>query len=223
MRYFFLFLAFTAVVGSVRYRYWETLLSAFLTFVLLLLPTIFSKRTKIFIPSSIQIIILLFVFASMYLGVVHNFFYCFWWWDIMLHSISAFVLGYIGFLLIYALNRDENIHFKLSPFFMALFTFCFALTVGILWEIFEFQIDSILGVNMQRARNLEQVFGVFDTRLGVTDTMRDLMVNTVGALIVSIIGNYYSKRKESSISLFTKLKDQFIKENPRLFPKNNKG
>lgn len=217
MCYFFLFLTSIAIVGSIQYRYWETLLSAFLTFVLLLLPTIFYKRTKIFIPPSFQIIILLFIFASMYLGAVHHYFYRFWWWDIMLHSISAVILGYIGFLLIYALNKDKNIHIKLSPFFIALFTFCFASTVGIVWEIFEFGVDSILGVNMQRAKDLEEAYGFFDTRLGVIDTMRDLAVNTLGALLASIIGYYYSKRKISSASPFTKLKNQFIEENPSLF------
>lgn len=144
MRYFFLLMAAVAIFGSIRYRSWETLLSAFLTFILLLLPTIFYKRTRIFIPPSFQIIILLFIFASMYLGEVHHFFYRYRWWDIMLHSSSAIILGYIGFLLIYALNRDPNIHVKLSPFFIALFTFCFASTVGIIWEIFEFSVDSLL-------------------------------------------------------------------------------
>lgn len=217
MRYFFLILTALAIVGSIYYRQWETLLSAFLTFILLLLPTIFSKRTKISIPTPFQVIILLFIFASMYLGEVHNFFYRIWWWDIMLHSTSAVILGYLGFILIYALNKDRNIDVKLSPFFIALFTFCFASAIGVIWEIFEFVVDSAFGVNMQKARDLERVYGYFDTRLGLIDTMRDFIVNTIGALFVSILGYYYSKKKMGSESTFVKLKDQFINENPNLF------
>lgn len=217
MLYFFLFLAAGAIIGSIRLKSWETLLNAFLTFILLLLPTIFYKRTRIFVPPSLQIIILLFIFASTYLGELRHFFYRYWWWDIMLHSTSAIILGYIGFLMIYALNKNINIHLNLNPFFIALFTFCFALTVGVLWEIFEFSVDSILGLNMQKARNLEEIYGYMDTRLGVIDTMRDLLVNFIGAFFVSVIGYYYSKRKFSSDSAFAKIKDQFIEQNPNLF------
>ena len=217
MRYFFILLTIGAIIFNFINAQWEVLLGALLTLLLFLLPTIFSERTKITIPAVFQIIILLFIFASMYLGEIHNYFYRYSWWDSMLHSVSAIILGYIGFLLIYALNRDKNIHVRLSPFFIALFTFCFAMTVGVLWEIFEFGVDTLLGVNMQKARNLEQVYGVFDTRLGVIDTMRDFIVNTIGALIVSIIGYYYSKRKLVKDVTFWKLKDQFIEENPELF------
>ena len=140
----------------------------------------------------------------------------------MLHTVSAFLLGYIGFLLIYALNRDRNIHLRLSPFFIALFTFCFAMTVGVLWEIFEFLVDGIFGADMQKARNLEQMYGYFDTRLGLLDTMRDFIVNTLGALIVSVVGYYYSKRKMVRDNTFWKLKDEFIEENPDLFEKKKK-
>ncbi|MBW6515011.1 MAG: hypothetical protein K0B81_00155 [Candidatus Cloacimonetes bacterium] len=219
MRYFFIVITIAAIVYNFINYQWEILLSAILTLLLFLLPTIFSKRTKIHIPALFQIIILLFIFASMYLGEIQNYFYRYSWWDSMLHSISAIILGYIGFLLIYALNKDKNIHVKLSPFFIALFTFCFAMTVGVLWEIFEFGVDTLFGVNMQKARNLEEVYGVFDTRLGVLDTMRDFIVNTIGALIVSVIGYCYSKKKLSKDITFWKLKDQFIEENPELFKK----
>ena len=219
MRYFFILISLAAFIYNFYHAQWEVMLSAALTLFLFLLPTIFSKRTRIHIPAIFQIIILLFIFASMYLGEIHNFFYRIHWWDSMLHSISAIILGYIGFLLIYALNKDKNIHIKLSPFFIALFTFCFALAVGVIWEIFEFGADAIFGYIMQKARNLEEVYGYFDTRLGVLDTMRDFIVNTIGALIVSVIGYYYSKKKLVKDNAFWMLKDQFIEENPELFKK----
>ena len=225
MRYFFIILTVLAIIynfltfNNDEVIQWEPVFSSFLTLVLFMLPSIYSKRTKITIPPVFQIIILLFIFASMYLGEIHNYFYRYTWWDTMLHSVSAILLGYIGFLLIFTLNKDKNMHLKLSPFFIALFTFCFALTVGTVWEIFEYLVDNFLGVNMQKARNLEEIYGVFDTRLGVIDTMRDLIVDSIGALLVSIVGYYYSKKKMIKDNTFWRLKDQFIEENPDLFKK----
>src|SRR5690554_3053720 len=167
MRYFFIILTIGAIIFNYLNAQWEIFLSAILTLMIFLLPTILAKRAKISIPAPMQIIILLFIFASMYLGEVQQYFRRYTWWDSMLHTVSAFLLGYIGFLLIYTLNKDRNIHIKLSPFFIALFTFCFAMTVGVTWEIFEFLVDGIFGADMQKSRNLEEVYGYFCTRLGV--------------------------------------------------------
>lgn len=219
MRYFFIVLTIGAIIVNIITRQWESLLGAVATLALFLLPTFFSKRTRITIPAPFQIAILIFIFASMYLGEIHNFFYRFRWWDTMLHSSSAVMLGYVGFLLVYALNKDREIHIRLSPFFIALFTFCFAMTVGVIWEIFEYLMDSFFNLNMQKARDLQEMYGYFDTRLGVHDTMHDFIVNTIGALFVSVIGYYYSKKKLVKDNAFWKLKDQFIKDNPDIFDK----
>jgi hypothetical protein len=217
LRYLFIALAGLAIAGSIVYQQWETLLSAFWTLVLLLLPTLLARRARIFIPPIFQIVILLFIFASMYLGEVHRYFLRYWWWDIMLHSTSAVILGYIGFLLVYALNGNEKIDLHLSPFFIALFTFCFASALGFLWEIFEFAVDAIFGADMQKARNLEEIYGYHSTRLGVIDTMRDLIVNSCGALLVSVVGYLYLKTHPRPDSAFGRLKDVFIRGNPELF------
>lgn len=220
MQYLFITLTALAVIYNFYHGIWEGVMIAVVTLILFCLPVIFSSKGKIVIPVSFQIFIMLFIFASMYLGEMRGYFYRYDWWDVMLHSISAVVLGYIGFVLIYALNRDRNIHLKLSPFFIALFSFCFAMTVGVVWEIFEFAVDEFLGYNMQKARDLELVYGEFDTRLGVIDTMKDLIMNTIGALFVSIVGYFYCRKKERKNSTFGRLKDEFIKYNPKLF--NNK-
>ena len=222
MRYTFIFMTVLAMIyGSLQIDgdpiQWEGMYSLALAIVLFALPTMFSKRTKIKIPAIFQITFLLFIFASLYLGEVHDFYYKISWWDSMLHSSSAVLLGYIGFLLIFTLNRDKNIHLKLSPFFIALFTFCFAMTLGTIWEVLEFLIDEFFGVNMQKARYLEYVYESFDTRLGVLDTMKDIIVNSIGALFVSIMGYFYCKKNMIKEHTFWKLKDQFIKENPDLF------
>lgn len=198
---------------------WEMLFTSILTVVLFMLPTMMAKRAKISIPAPFQIVTLLFIFASMYLGEIHDFYNRYKWWDTLLHGSSAVILGYTGFLLIYALNKDKKMHVRLSPFFMALFSFCFALAVGALWEIFEFAVDEIFGANMQKAKNLELMYGSFDTRLGVLDTMLDLIVDTIGALAVSIAGYFHAKKKQEDDSALWKLHQQFIEENPELFEK----
>lgn len=221
MRHVFVILSLAAVVYNFIDRQWELFFSAILTVILFLLPSILDKRTRIRIPPVFQIIILLFIFASMYLGEIHNYFYRVPWWDSMLHANSAIILAYIGFILIYTLNKDKRMHIKLSPFFMALFSFCFALAVGTVWEIFEFAMDVLLGVNMQKARNLEEVYGVFDTRLGVIDTMRDLIVDAIGALIVSVIGYFHMKNHRDEDTVFWTLHNQFLDANPELFKKTD--
>ena len=217
MRWIFIILTLFAVVYNFWTRSWEIFWSSVMTFLLFLLPSFFAKRNKIVIPPPFQIIITIFIFLSMYLGEIHHFFYRFTWWDRMLHSSSAIILGYIGFLLIYTLNKDSRAHVRLSPLFMALFSFCFAMTMGVLWEVFEYGVDAILGMNMQKARNLELFHDVFDTRLGVLDTMQDLIVDAIGAFIVSLIGYLHLKRTDSKKSRFWRMHQQFIEENPKLF------
>lgn len=217
MRYTFIVLTVLALAYNFWQQSWEVFFSALMTLVLFLMPSLLARKSKIVIPAPFQIIIVLFIFASMYLGEIHGYFYRYKWWDTMLHSNSAIILAYIGFLLIYTLNKDRKMHIRLSPFFMALFSFCFALTIGALWEIFEYTVDAIFGVNMQKARNLEELYGAFDTRLGVLDTMRDLIVDALGALFVSVVGYFSIKNKDKNQSRFWKLHQQFLDENPELF------
>lgn len=217
MRWTFIMLTCIMIAFTLWKGYWEVLWVSVMTLILFLLPTFFAKRNKISIPAPFQMVITMFIFLSMYLGEIHGFFRKFTWWDTMLHSTSAVILAYIGFLLIYTLNKDSRAHVRLSPIFMALFSFCFAMTIGALWEIFEYGVDAILGVDMQKARNLEQIYGVFDTRLGVLDTMRDLIVDAIGAFIVSLIGYLHLTCKNTKDSTFWRLHRRFIEENPDLF------
>lgn len=217
MRYLFIALSAMAVIYNFFTRQWEVFFSAVLTLILFILPSLLAKRSKIKIPAVFQIVVLLFIFASMYLGEIHGYFYRYAWWDTMLHANSAIMLAYIGFLLIFTLNRDKRMHVHLSPFFMALFSFCFALAMGSMWEIFEFGVDVIFGANMQKARNLEEIYGVFDTRLGVIDTMRDLIVDAIGALIVSVTGYIHMTHRKDADSTFWAMQKEFVETNPDLF------
>jgi flagellar biosynthesis protein FliR len=147
-----------------------SLVTLFLTF----LPTIVKREFHVYYPSEFEIVVLLFIFASMYLGEIHSFYARIWWWDIMLHALSGVIIATIGFSLVDILNGEEKLAVELSPAFVAIFSFGLALSIGALWEIYEFLMDSLFGLNMQKS--------------GLIDTMWDLIVDALGALAVSILG-----------------------------------
>lgn len=210
-------IAIAAGIFSYVGQLWDAVGNAVISILLFLTPILMRDKKAIYFPPAFQVIIFIYIFASMFVGEVLHFYYRHPWWDIVVHMTATAFLGYFGFLLAYALNKDKRIHSKLSPFFLATFAFFFAVFVGVFWEIFEFAADSFLGANMQKAKNLENIYGVFDTRLGVLDTMVDLIVNCVGAFIVSFIGFLLLKRGDTHNPTFWKSKDEFIEDNPELF------
>jgi len=165
-----------------------SVLALFLTF----LPLFISRQFKIVLPVEIQTIIILFIYASIFLGEVRGYYTLLWWWDSLLHLTSGIALGFIGFLILYILYKKGK--FDAGPGLIVSFSFCFALALGTLWEIFEFFMDSFFNLNMQRARGLEEIYGYFDTRLGVRDTMIDLILNAIGAFLASVAGYFYLKK-----------------------------
>ncbi|AGB42022.1 hypothetical protein Halha_2139 [Halobacteroides halobius DSM 5150] len=167
------------IVGNILTQNWFNLFVSLLTLSMTYLPFIVAQRKHIHIPIDFQIIISFFLFASLYLGELKEYYLKFWWWDLMLHTLSGIILGFIGFILVYFLNNEEQIDVILSPLFIAIFSFTFAVATGGLWEIFEFTMDSTLGLNMQKS--------------GLVDTMWDLIVDSLGALITSFIGCLYLK------------------------------
>jgi uncharacterized membrane protein YjdF len=173
-----------------------------------LFPFFLGKFFRVFIPPELVLMAIAFVFASLFLGEIHGYYSRFWWWDIALHSCSGFLLGIIGFLLVHVLNETEDIEVHLKPGFVALFAFLFAVGIGALWEIFEFAMDSLFGMNMQKAMSGDPS--------GLTDTMWDLIVDTLGALIIAVLGYGYIKtaRNESFLERWIQA---FIKNNPRFF------
>jgi len=215
----YLFIALSALGSFFSYfsREWDALGMGVIAILIFLVPLLNGKKKRMALPPIFQIIIFIFIFASMYLGEIFHFYYRYSWWDTIVHITSAPVMGYAGFMMVYTLNRDKEIHRKLSPFFIALFAFCFSTMIGVAWEIFEYAADAIAGANMQKARNLEELYGYFDTRLGVLDTMEDLIVNAIGAFVVSVVGYIHLKRKGGQNNVFWKAKDQFIDDNPEFF------
>ena len=169
------------------------------------LPNIISKRTKIVIPSKMYIAYILFLYGAVFLGEVRNYYHRVPHWDTMLHTLSGSMFGALGFSVVNILNKNEKVHVKLSPIFVALFSFLFAVTLGVMWEIFEFAVDGLLGVNMQKFA-LENGNGLVG-RLAVVDTMQDLIVDSIGAFVMSVIGYISLKYKKGWVEkLLIKIK-----------------
>jgi uncharacterized membrane protein YjdF len=170
-------------------------------------PSVLRRHLPVEIPSEVEAVAVLFVFATLFLGEIHDYYQRFWWWDMTLHTGSGLLLGMLGFMIVYVLNEDRHVDMHMRPAFVALFAFFFAVGLGAIWEIFEFAMDRWLGTDMQPATAGDPS--------GLTDTMHDLIVDTVGALVVSLLGwRYLARARTSPIDNWAK---RFIDRNPRLF------
>jgi len=154
--------------------------------VVLSLPSVVERRWKVSIPNFIYIMYYVFLYCAIFLGEVMNFYYVIPHWDVILHFFSGAMLGALGFILVSWLNDSEKVRVSLSPAFIALFAFCFALSCGAVWEIYEYTFDGLLNLNMQKfiTASGEVLVGHDALR----DTMKDIMVDAVAALMVSVIG-----------------------------------
>lgn len=179
--------------------------------VVTLVPLLLERRFRVHIPPQFQLLAIAFVFAALFLGEVRGYYTRFWWWDVALHAISGFLLGIIGFLLVHLLNETEEVGLHMKAGFVAFFAFLFALGIGTLWEVFEFAMDSLFGMNMQKA--------MLGDPSGLTDTMLDLVVDAVGALVVTLYGYLHLKRA-SDESFLGRWNRAFIRRNPRLFDRS---
>lgn len=175
--------------------------------VLTLLPTQFGRFFRISLPLDFQVAAVLFMFAALFLGEMRDFYFRVWWWDSLLHFTSGILLGLFGFVLAYAMNEDDRIDLHLKPSFMATFAFFFALSVGALWEIFEFAMDQIFGMQMQKPK--------FGDLSGLTDTMLDLILDALGGLVISVFGWRVIRRRNGS--LVEAMIARFVARNPHLF------
>lgn len=217
---------FVMVRALLRGEY-ESMFLCALSLVLMVLPSIVSRRLKIVLPSTLEIIILLFIFAAEILGEINSFYVRVPNWDTMLHTINGFLCAAIGFCLVDMMNREDRFSFKLSPLYLAIVSFCFSMTVGVLWEFYEFGADHLLGIDMQKDTVVNAIHSVMldptnnntvihirdiaDTIIvhsdgtqealnlggyldvGIIDTMKDLFVNFIGAVVFSFIGYFYVK------------------------------
>lgn len=171
------------------------------------LPSFLQKRFMWRIPSLFSLIFTIFLWGAIFAGEVWKFYYLFPIWDDILHLMSSMMAAMLGFSLIDILNNDQkHSAVRLSPFFVALFSVCFAITIGVLWEIYEFTLDGILGMNMQKFAEISaennEVFKELSGRKALIDTMTDLAVDAIGAVIVSTFGYISLKRKNGWLAAF---------------------
>ena len=207
------------VVGN-----YETFFLCLLTLALFFVPLFIETSFRITIPETLEVVIALFIFAAEILGEIFRFYTIFPFWDTMLHTFNGFLAAAVGLALVSILNRSNRIAFYLSPFFCVVVAFCFSMTIGVLWEFVEFSADMLFGLDMQkdtvvqsissvmldpeglqrpfRIDNIESVQvngqelglgGYLD--LGIVDTMEDLFVNFVGAVVFALIGYRYLKTR----------------------------
>ncbi len=199
-----------AIIGASLEKSWITLFVSSLSLLLTFLPNIIQKTYKIKLPIEIQIIIVLFIYGALFLGMARDWYRQIWWWDSVMHGFSGIALGFTGFLILYTLHKSNKL--QASPFLIVLFSFCFALAMGALWEIFEFGMDHFFERDMQRARfSIEEIKDYGSTRLVIYDTMWDLILDSLGALIASIAGYIYLKK--GKIFIFGNLIKKFEKIN----------
>lgn len=211
------------VMSIIRGEY-ESAFICLLVLALFILPFFIQQNFGIQLPSVLEIIILLFIFAAEILGELECYFITYPNWDSMLHTTTGFLCAATGFALIDILNRNSRIKFQLSPVYVALAAFCFSMTVGVLWEFFEFGMDRVFHLDMQKDTVVQSITSVmldptnsntpvtidgihsvavngqdlgFDGYLdiGLYDTMADLFVNFIGAVVFSTIGYFYIKHR----------------------------
>ena len=217
------------LVSSVIRGEYESAFICLLVLVLFMLPFFIQQNFGIELPSTLEIIILVFIFAAEILGELKSYFITYPHWDSMLHTTTGFISAAFGFALVDLLNRNKPQHFKLSPVFLALVAFCFSMTVGVLWEFFEFSMDYLFHMDMQKDTIIHAfasvtldptnnnipilVDNITDVAVngkslglggyldvGLYDTMQDLFVNFIGALTFSIIGYFSAKSGKNKIA-----------------------
>lgn len=217
-------LVIVVMVLQIFNRNYENVFLSVLTLLLLTIPSFVQVTMKVELPTTLEIIILVFIFAAEILGEISEFYLMYPFWDTILHTINGFLAAAIGFSLVDLLNRSEKMVFQLSPVFTAIVAFCFSMTIGVIWEFFEFGMDQILGYDMQKDTVIHTISSVMlnpEGRnvpaeisnitsvvingkelglggyldIGLIDTMKDLLVNFIGAAIFSVIGYFYVKNR----------------------------
>ena len=203
---------------------YENVFLCMLTLLLLVIPSLAQITFKVELPTALEIIILIFIFSAEILGEISEFYLVFPFWDTVLHTLNGFLAAAIGFSLVDLLNRSDRTVFSLSPLFTAIVAFCFSMTIGVVWEFFEFGMDMIMGFDMQKDTVIHTIRSVMldpgghnvpytienitDAAvngqslglggyldIGLLDTMQDLIVNFIGAAVFSVLGFFYVKSR----------------------------
>lgn len=206
-------------------RNYENVFLCILTLILMIMPSVVQARFKVSLPTPLEIIILVFIFAAEILGEISSFYMRFRYWDTILHTLNGFLCAAIGFSLVDLMNKQRKFKFELSPAFLAITAFCFSMTIGVLWEFFEFGMDRLWNLDMQKDTVINSIYSTIPQVLhtgknititniqevmidgqdlnvggyldiGLIDTMYDLIVNFIGAFVFSVLGYLCIKRND---------------------------
>ncbi len=207
----------------------NNVLLCFLSLVLFTLPTFIESKFQIKLPDVFEIIVYFFIFSAEILGEINNFYGIIPFWDTMLHTINGFLAAGVGYSLFNLLNKNSK-HIKLSPAYLSLVAFCFSMTIGVVWEFFEYTMDKVFLIDMQKDQIVDRISSVsldpeasnraivvkdinktilYDSNdnvltvveggyldIGINDTMKDLVVNFIGAFVFSVFGYFYTINSE---------------------------
>lgn len=213
-------LVILVLIVQIHERNFESVFLSILTLLMLIIPSFIQVTFRIELPTVLESIVLLFVFAAEILGEIYGFYVKYPLWDTVLHTLNGFLAAAIGFSLVDILNKSEKLLFKVSPFFAVMVAFCFSMTIGVVWEMFEFVMDQIAGFDMQKdtvihwisSVHLDPTGGNTPTAIyditevyvnqqplnvggyldvGLYDTMFDLIVNFIGAITYSVLAYLY--------------------------------
>ena len=199
----FTYVSWALLLGAALYglftQSWNMVFLSGVVFVLTLLPFFLESWTDLRLPRSFIGAVTAFIVGTIFLGEVGDFYERFWWWDIFMHTGSAIGFGMIGTVVMLIFVRGDRL--KAPALLLASMAFAFAVSIGALWEIFEFAMDQLFGLNMQKD--------------GLFDTMTDLIVDSIGALIGAGAGYWYLKRGGTGFLPLTI--EKFVRDNPCVF------
>lgn len=216
-------LVILVLVRQIMMQNYENIFVCLLTLLLLLVPSFVQLTFKVELPIFLEILILVFIYAAEILGEIDNYYFSIPYWDTILHTINGFVCAAVGFSMVSLLNKSEKIQFFVSPLFLAIVSFTFSMTIGVLWEFFEFSMDQLFAMDTQKdtlitsihSAGVDEILPPFEENdihevtvngevisdqgyidIGLIDTMEDLFVNFVGATIFSLFSYFYARNKE---------------------------
>lgn len=216
-------LVILVLVRQIMMQNYENIFVCLLTLLLLLVPSFVQLTFKVELPIFLEILILVFIYAAEILGEIDNYYFSIPYWDTILHTINGFVCAAVGFSMVSLLNKSEKIQFFVSPLFLAIVSFTFSMTIGVLWEFFEFSMDQLFAMDTQKdtlitsihSAGVDEILPPFEENdihevtvngkvisdqgyidIGLIDTMEDLFVNFVGAATFSLFSYFYARNKE---------------------------
>ncbi len=204
------FLVIGVLVRFIFMRNYEGAFTCLLTLFLMLLPSFFSHTFHVYLPTAFEVIILVFIFCAEILGEIASFYVAFPFWDAILHCTNGFLFAAVGFALVDFFNRNERFSFKLSPAFLAFVAFCFSMTIGVLWEFFEFSGDRLFNLDMQKDYVIHTISSVSlnpdnkNKAVIINNIVETIVVQENGMETALGLGGYLD------VGLFDTIKDLFI-------------